>query len=171
MPIAPLIVIIACRGYEIAYAKLKRNGSNPGKRKYQQILSTLLLVQLIASPVWGICRLAHYVKRYQRVTCGQVALARDLAEIEDIEKLAQTYACGGTIRYLAYVGNIPYAGAIVLEQHKKEDMMKIIKNANISHIIATRGELDESETEGFHLVHKFSTRDKNFLVYKVLYDN
>lgn len=170
MPIAPLIVIIACRGYEIAYAKIKRSGSNPSKHKYQQILSTLLLVQLIALPVWGISRLAHYV-RCQKVTCGHVAIARDLAEIEDIEKLAQTYSCGDTIRYLAYVGDIPYAGAIVLEQYKKEDRLKIIKNANISHIVATCGELDESEIEGFHLVYKFSTGDKSFLVYKVLYDN
>ena len=169
MPIAPLIVINACRGYEAIYHRLGRNCQNLSVQKYRRILSILLLVQLVGSFAWGVNRVAHYVRRYQTETSMYVALARDLAETYHIEKLAHTDSCGHTIGYLAYLGDIPYAGAIVLERHKN-DWLDIIKKGNISHLVAVSGELDDSETDGLKFVREFRARGKDHLMYEILYD-
>ncbi len=169
LPVAPLIVIIACRGYEAVYNKLGGSCQNSGVHKYRRILSILLLVQLVGSFAWGINRVAHYVRRYHTETSRYVALARDLAETYHIEKLAQTDSCGHTIGYLAYLGDIPYAGAIFPDRHK-ENWLDIIKKGNISHLVALSGELDDSETEGLKFVREFRARVKDHLMYEILYD-
>lgn len=170
MPVAPLIVIIACRGYEGVYHKLERNSQNPGVDKYRRILTVLLLVQMVGSFAFGSIRVAHYVKRYQTEISKYVVLARDLAETYHIEKIANTDSCGHTIGYLAYLGDIPYAGAIVLERHKN-DWLDLIKKGNISHVVFVSGELDKSETEGLKLIREFSARGRDYLMYEILYND
>jgi len=103
-------------------------------------------------------------------TSKYVALARDLAETYNIEKLAYSDSCSRAIGHLAYLGDIPYAGAIVLQRHKN-DWLELIKKGNISHVVFLSGELDNSETESLKLVREFSARGKDYLMYKVLYDN
>lgn len=169
MPVAPLIVIIACRGYEAVYHKLGRHCQNLSVHKYGRILSILLLIQLVSSFGWGINRVAHYIKRYHTETSKYVALARDLAETYGIEKLTHTDSCGHTIGYLAYLGDIPYAGAIFLDRHE-EDWLDVIKRGNISHVVFLSGELDDSETDGLKLVREFSARAKDYFLCEILYD-
>ncbi|MFQ5771676.1 MAG: hypothetical protein ACE5HX_14175, partial [bacterium] len=170
LPIAPLIVIIACKGYEEVSDRLGRSCRNLNTDKYRRILLILLLVQLVGSFVWGINRVAHYVRRYHTETSRYVALARDLAETYHIEKLAQTDSCGHTIGYLAYLGDIPYAGAIFLDRHE-ENWLDVIKKGNISHVVFLSGELDNSETDGLKFVREFSARGKDHLMYEILYDD
>ncbi len=169
LPIATLIVIIACKGYEEVSDRLGRSCRNLNTDKYRRILLILIMVQLVGSFVWGVNRVAHYVRRYYTETSRYVALARDLAETYDIEKLAQTDSCGHTIGYLAYLGDIPYAGAIFPDRHK-ENWLDLIKKGNISHLVAVSGELDDSETDGLKFVRKFRARGKDHLMYEILYD-
>jgi hypothetical protein len=170
MPVAPLIVIIACRGYEAVYHKLERNSQNPGVDKYRRILTILLFVQMVGSMAFGINRAAHYIKRYYTETSKYVELARDLAESYNIEKLAQTNSCGHTVGYLAYLGDIPYAGAIFLDRHK-ENWLDIIKKGKISHFVVVSGELDDGKKDGLKFVREFRARGKDLLMYQVLYDD
>jgi hypothetical protein len=170
VPVAPLIVIIACRGYEAVYHKLERNSQNPGVDKYRRILTILLLAQVVGSFAWGITRVAHYVRRYQTEISQYVVLARNLAENYHIEKIANTDSCDHTIGYIAYLGDIPYAGAIVLERHKN-DWLDLIKKGNISHVVFVSGELDKRGTDGLKFVREFIVRGKVLLMYEVLYDD
>lgn len=169
MPVAPLIVIIACRGYEAVYYKLGSNNQNPGVHKYRRILTILLLVQIVGSVAFGVIRVGHYVRRYKTETSKCVALARDLAETYNIEKLAMTDSCGRTIGYIAYLGDIPYAGAIFPDRHK-EDWLDLVKKGNISHLVFLSGEFDNSKTDEIRFVREFSARGKDFLMYEMLYN-
>ncbi|NIT57672.1 MAG: hypothetical protein GWN00_16010 [Aliifodinibius sp.] len=169
MPVAPLIVIIACRGYEAIYCKFGHDNLDSGVFKYRRILTVLLLVQIVGSIAFGVIRVARYVRKYQTEISKYVVLAQDLAETYHIGKIANTNSCDHEIAYLAYLGDIPYAGAIIPERHKN-DWIDLIKKGNISHVVVLAGELDNSETDELKFVREFSARGKDFLMYEILYN-
>jgi hypothetical protein len=92
-----------------------------------------------------------------------------LLSITGKSKVASIDSCGHTIGYIAYLGDIPYAGAIVSDRHK-EDWLDLIKKGNISHLVVLAGELDNSKTDELKFVREFSARGKDFLMYEILYN-
>lgn len=169
LPIAPLLVVAACGGYEAIWHRL-RLGSQTASFKYAGIVSLLLLLQLVGSCAWGVNRVAYHVRRYFNETSKYLAIARDLAQLPDLHRIAQSSSSQHTVPYLAYLADIPYAGPIVLERHK-DDWLDILKKGHISYFFVPSGELELVETKGLEPVYQFRARGMDFQVFKVLYDN
>jgi len=169
-PVVPLLVLLACKGYYAAFLKLAQNPSAPGTNCKLRLLHILLLIQVITTLIWGGSRVIHYVIRNQQLTSKQVQLAYDLARVDGVTNLAQTYSCKVTGCCLAYIANIRYAGQIVPERHKGA-LLYVLRKGNISHLITRAGEIDEAHLAGLQFVRDFSAEHKEYSLYKVLYDD
>jgi hypothetical protein len=169
MPIAPLLVVVACGGYEALYEKWRRIAPavNP---KYKTLVLSLLLLQLIGSFAWTTGRVAVHIQKYFTETSKYLAIARDLAHLSGLRKIAQSSLDKQTVPYLSYLADVPYAGQIVLERHRS-DWLEVLKKGHISHFVALRGELEPADTRELELIYQFHAKSKDFQMFKILYDD
>jgi hypothetical protein len=169
-PVVPLLVILACKGYYAAFLKLARNPSAPGANGKLRLLHILLLIQVITTLIWGGSRVIYYVKRNQQLTSKQVQLAHNMARVDGVTNLAQTYSCKAAGLYLAYIADVRYAGQIVPERHKGT-LLYVLRKGNISHLVTRVGEIDETQLAGLRFIRDFSAEHKDYTLYKIVYDN
>jgi hypothetical protein len=169
MPIVPLLVIVAAKGYESARLRLSQGPIAAGAKDKFSFFNALLLIQVISILLMGGFHTLRCVRDHRQESLAHARLANDLVQTEGVTNLSQTSSCRYAGRNLAIIADIRYLGQIIPEQHV-DDIADVLRKGRVSHLVTRPEELDESRLKGLGFVREFTLGSVKYWLYKVFYD-
>ncbi|MGD1041635.1 MAG: glycosyltransferase family 39 protein [Sedimentisphaerales bacterium] len=169
MPIVPLLVVVAAKGYESARLRLSQSPiAGDAKGKFS-LINALLLFQVISILLMGGYHSIRCIRDWRRESLTHAQLAQELVQTEGVTNLSQTSSCWYAGRNLAVIADIRYLGQIVPDQHP-DGIADVLRKGHISHLVTLPAELDKSRLEGLGFVREFKLGSVKYWLYKVFYD-
>lgn len=169
MPVVPLFVVIASKGYEIAWLKPAQKFSAEGANSRHRLLHALFLLQALSILLMGSYYSIQRVRECRRDSLKHVQLAQELVHTDGITNLSVTYSCKFAGPYIACIAGISYLGQIVPEKHEN-DIADVLRKGHISHLVTLPSEMDDNQLKGLSFVREFTLGKVKYWLYKVVYD-